>query len=215
MVPKPPYPQICSSALTSPATRRWKSICRGTRLHSAMSFSAPQAASFIQPLDSPWDGTLTNELTEWGYTEYARHQLCDFDEYWHMAPLFWFYRMDPRPVYRGGVNRCFDVGHGDPMRRRDGKVVPVREQRYVRGGKTYRVSHPYPWLHLSRHDANTTRPPTPSAQSASTRPPATSSSSPSNPLPTPPGKHGATSHPFQTSLCFVRSRISRGASGAV
>jgi len=68
--------------------------------------------------------------------------MCDFERFWDFGRAFWYYRMDARPVYRGGVNVCFDVSHGDVGKKRaDGRTWLVGEQTYVREGKTYRVSN--------------------------------------------------------------------------
>ncbi|KAH7079666.1 hypothetical protein FB567DRAFT_501906 [Paraphoma chrysanthemicola] len=109
-----------------------------------MTFPAPQAASFVTPLDSPWDGDLRAEMAKWGYMEHSRHQLCDFDLFWHMGGIFTFYGMDARPVFRGGPNKCFDVHHGNPFLKDDqGRQVPVIDQTYTVDKKVYRATNAY------------------------------------------------------------------------
>lgn len=126
-------------AFPSPA-EWWSAVCRGTKLYAAMQLPESIASTYLQPIRSPWDGGLYQELAEWGYTESARGQLCEFDNYWHMEHIFKHYQMNPKPWYLGGDNTCFDVRHGDSQKERpNGEPMPIAEQTYVVGGKQYRV----------------------------------------------------------------------------
>ena len=116
----------------------WKALCKGEKLNGAMRWSAPRANKFLDPLDSPWDGTLVQELATWGYTEMsddATNDMCDFDRLWDMKTVFQALGMDPRSTGRGGPNQCFQVLHGVYD-----SVTPILLQEYTVNGKQYEVN---------------------------------------------------------------------------
>lgn len=119
----------------------WKAACRGAQLIGAMQNSEPQAKLFLLPTSSAWDGELRSELALWGYIETERDQMCDFDQFWHLAWPFDVYGLDARPKSRGGPNICHSAVHGNPWKRKlDGSFWPMGEQTYAVAGKTYRAT---------------------------------------------------------------------------
>jgi len=118
----------------------WSAVCRGERLDQAMTWPDPQANAYIEPLHSPWDGNLTTELFEWGYTEFETEQICNFDAFWGLAGVFQSLGIDSKSGMEGEWNSCFGVSHGDAqLRKLDGSVWPLREQIYSVDGNFYRV----------------------------------------------------------------------------
>lgn len=120
----------------------WYSVCRGSRLSQAMVWSPPYANDYLDPIDSPWDGVMHQELAQWGYMESERSQLCDFGTFWGLGRAFGSLGIDPRSNFNHGPNRCFRVSHGDPTRKRpDSRSWPLSEQTYISPhGRSNRVS---------------------------------------------------------------------------
>jgi hypothetical protein len=101
----------------------WHSACRGGRLVQAMVWSSPHANEFLDPISSPWDGTMHQELAQWGYSESEKPQLCEFDTYWGLGRAFRGLGIDTRSNFNHGPNRCFHISHGDPtLKRPDGRA---------------------------------------------------------------------------------------------
>ena len=119
----------------------WHSVCRGERLDQAMMWPSPYADSYLQPINSPWDGYMYKELAQWGYVEFGRSQMCDFDTFWGLDEAFKGLGMDPQSTQRNGPNICTQVSHGDPQKLRpDGSFWKLSEQTYTApGGRINRV----------------------------------------------------------------------------
>lgn len=90
-------------------------------------------------LQSPWDGSLHEELRQWGYVEETADAYCDFND---LHDAFTALGVDPNPASKQGPNHCFRFRHSDgpAMRRVDGQLPPKREQTYVVDGIEYPVS---------------------------------------------------------------------------
>jgi hypothetical protein len=116
----------------------------GIRSVVAMVWSPPYANDFLDPIDSPWDGVMHQELAQWGYTESERSQLCDYGTFWGLGRAFGSLGIDPRSNFNHGPNRCFRVSHGDTTRKRpDGRSWPLSEQTYISpDGRSNRASLP-------------------------------------------------------------------------
>jgi hypothetical protein len=127
------YPQISVLAQRLATNEEWwHSACRGGRLVQAMVWSPPHANEFLDPISSPWDGTMHRELAQWGYSESEKPQLCELDTYWGLGSVFRSLGIDPRSNFNHGPNRCFHVSHGNPMLKRpDGRAWPLSEQIYI------------------------------------------------------------------------------------
>lgn len=135
----------CTNAQQLPTHDEWwYSVCRGSRLNQAMVWSPPHANDFLDPIDSPWDGVMHQELAQWGYTESERSQLCDYGTFWGLGSAFGSLGIDPRSNFNHGPNRCFRVSHGDTTRKRpDGRSWPLSEQTYISpDGRSNRASLP-------------------------------------------------------------------------
>jgi hypothetical protein len=136
--------QTCTICQQLPAQDEWwYSVCRGSRLTQAMVWSPPHANDFLDPINSPWDGVMHEELAEWGYAESERSQLCDFGTFWGLGRAFGALAIDPQSNFNHGPNRCFRVSHGDATRRRpDGRTWPLSEQTYISpdGGRKGQVN---------------------------------------------------------------------------
>lgn len=117
-----------------------KCVCRGQKLTQACKFNKDKATQFGTPLDTQYDGTLEAELARWGYVERnaeANQNHCDLFE------------MTLEGVLEGlgleGQNECFWFQHN---RGEEGPLpgesaegwVPIEQQTYQVGSKTYRVS---------------------------------------------------------------------------
>jgi hypothetical protein len=57
-----------------------KAWCKGEKLALATITNEDQAAAYITPVRSPWDGDLKEDFRTWGYREIPDHQsqMCDF-----------------------------------------------------------------------------------------------------------------------------------------
>jgi hypothetical protein len=108
------------------------------------------AARFGTPLNSPWTGTLENELATWGYKDNSANDdiqdLCDFS----MKPMFEAVLkslgIGTGSAQYGGPNRCFSYVHRDSnavQRLPDGQMPRREEQRYTVNGVSYRVTGAY------------------------------------------------------------------------
>ncbi len=113
-----------------------KAVCKGGKLLQAMKLSAPDAGNYITPVDSPWDGTLVNELAEWGYAETSRNDYCDLsDPFFGMATALDALGVNGWSVTTpGGQNQCYEIDHSLP-----GNKQPVEQQTYTVNGQVYKA----------------------------------------------------------------------------
>lgn len=130
-------------AASDPASLKstWdKAVCRGEKLHQACVHDKEQAVQFASPIDSPFDGTLQQELSEWGYVERHSEAAYFCRLYISIGAELEALGIDPRGSDEGGPNECFQFQHWDPLIKNDQGPIPVSDQQYEHGGRTYRVS---------------------------------------------------------------------------
>ncbi|KAH7091636.1 hypothetical protein FB567DRAFT_436058 [Paraphoma chrysanthemicola] len=127
-----------------------KAVCRGGKLHMAMCSDSTKAATFLQPVNSPWDGDLINELEKWGYSdnsEFIEEDDCNFDsEDQPLGRAFDELDIDPEPSERDGPNHCFELIHADgpKVKRLPNNQMPKPvDQRYEVDGNEYRITGAY------------------------------------------------------------------------
>jgi hypothetical protein len=128
-----------------------KAYCRGAKLLAAMSASEEKQRNILQwpYIGSKWDGDLHKELEEWGYRdsdELHRNAdiFCDFSGSFHeLSTAFKAMGINPRSAELGGPNHCFHVEHQNGpavLKKPDGSMPDLKDQRYNVDGKEYRVS---------------------------------------------------------------------------
>lgn len=114
--------------------------CRGAKLLFAMTQNPPEAARFLSPLASPWDGEMREELAEWGYKDnFKDPDLFDFSG---IAPYLATLGIPITNSLHGGPNHCVSYSHcnSDIVRDENGDLPPLNEQYYTKDGRKYRVS---------------------------------------------------------------------------
>jgi hypothetical protein len=122
-------------------------VCRGEKLTQASKRNKDKAVQFASPIDSEWDGTLEKELKLWGYRDKKEQPLtCDLSI---VAPDLAKVGIDAKFKDKGGQNECFAVYHLRVEQDKQGKSVPVANQRYTVGEKSYRVSAACPFCMIS------------------------------------------------------------------
>jgi hypothetical protein len=139
--PPPPPPPVFDDS------EEWtKAVCRGTNLLKAMVLDEAETSRLLQwpYAESPWDGDLRETLGKWGYSqeEYA-DEACDFGEKYKFDTALQALGIDSKPADQGGSNHCFYLKHNDGPSVHlgpDGKMPPVKEQKYTVDGKKYPVS---------------------------------------------------------------------------
>jgi hypothetical protein len=125
-----------------------KAWCKGAKLAMGMIKSEAQAAAYVTPVRSPWDGDLTAAFRIWGYRERPGHRadLCDFGAGQHdLQRAFAELKIDTRSSLDGGPNTCYHIEHQNgPTVERDpsGQYPPVSNQWYSAGGRRLRVRNP-------------------------------------------------------------------------
>lgn len=123
-----------------------KAWCKGGKLSQAMIKSEAQAAAYVTPVRSPWDGDLVQQFKTWGYREIENHRsdLCDFGPDQHnIKRAFTELGIETASSADGGPNHCYYVEHkyGPTVQRPpDGQWPDPNQQYYMVGEKRYRVS---------------------------------------------------------------------------
>lgn len=115
----------------TPQSEWQKNVCRGAKLNKACKLDKEKAIEFVNPIDSPWDGTLEAELKLWGYHEVPADMHCDFDD---IASALKALRIGLLSRAEGGDNYCYQVRHWD-----DDARTNHRDQTYTVENKVYRV----------------------------------------------------------------------------
>lgn len=138
--------QLESRAVNLPA--EWaKAWCKGGKLSQAMVKSEAQAATYVTPVRSPWDGDLVRQFRTWGYREVEnyRSELCDFGPDQHsLKRAFTELGIGTASSADGGPNHCYYVEHkyGPTVQLPPTGGWPEPEQQYYMvGDKRYRVSN--------------------------------------------------------------------------
>ncbi|KAL6706278.1 Mitochondrial import inner membrane translocase subunit tim8 [Coniothyrium glycines] len=107
---------------------------------------------------SPLDGPLYTELTQWGYLDDADVHMqndahCDFDNWHRVKTAFGALGIDTRSKGMGGPNECWFVQHANGFGVKAGArgEMPVpAEQRYVVAGREYKVTEGYSRIGINR-----------------------------------------------------------------
>jgi hypothetical protein len=108
------------------------------------------ARQFGTPLNSPWTGTLVNELALWGYNDVSEtgdvYDMCDFT----MKPIFQTalraLGISAKSTKENGPNKCFSLVHknGPAVERLpNGQLPPLLNQHYTVAGTSYRITNAY------------------------------------------------------------------------
>jgi hypothetical protein len=138
----------------------WQSyICRGQKLQLLDTLDPQNAQQFGTPLNSPWTGTLVNELALWGYDDNSNVQdikdQCDFS----MRPIFEStlkaMGISAKSESDGGPNKCFYYVHknGPAIERQpNGQLPPVAFQYYTVNGRRYRVTAAHHVIGINAQD---------------------------------------------------------------
>ena len=123
-----------------------KAWCKGGKFSQAMIKNEDQAAAYVTPVRSPWDGDLVQQFRIWGYREIEnyRSELCDFGPSQHnLKRAFTELGIETASSVDGGPNHCFYVEHkyGPTVQRPPNGQWPDPNQQYYKvGDKRYRVS---------------------------------------------------------------------------
>jgi hypothetical protein len=123
-----------------------KAWCKGAMLVQATIKNEDQAAAYITPVRSSWDGDLKEDFRTWGYREIPDHQsqMCDFGPEQHnLERAFAELGIGTASSIDGGPNNCFYVEHkyGATVQRLPNGLWPdPGQQYYMVGTKRYRVS---------------------------------------------------------------------------
>ncbi|KAJ8112784.1 hypothetical protein OPT61_g4923 [Boeremia exigua] len=126
-----------------------KAWCKGGKFSQAMIRNEDQAAAYVTPVRSPWDGNLVQQFRTWGYREIENHRsdLCDFGPDQHnLQRAFTDLGIDTASSADGGPNQCFYVEHkyGPTVQRPpNGQWPDPSQQYYMVGEKRLRETQAY------------------------------------------------------------------------
>ena len=125
-----------------------KAWCKGGKLSQAMIRNEAEAAAYVAPVRSPWDGDLVQQFRIWGYREIENHRsdLCDFADQ-NLERAFTELGIDTASSVDGGPNQCYYVEHkyGPTVQRPPtGQWPDPNQQYYMVDTKRYRVSKSTP-----------------------------------------------------------------------
>ena len=125
-----------------------KAWCKGGKLSQAMIRNEAEAAAYVTPVRSPWDGDLVQQFRVWGYREIEnyRSDLCDFADQ-NLKRAFTELGIETASSVDGGPNQCYYVEHkyGPTVQRPPtGQWPDPSQQYYMVDTKRYRVSKPSP-----------------------------------------------------------------------
>ncbi|KAJ8106913.1 hypothetical protein OPT61_g9226 [Boeremia exigua] len=121
--------------VTAANANLWQAwVCRGEKLNQACKNTKDKAAGFAAPIDSPWDGTMEEDLKLWGYREVPADTHCDFSD---IEKALKGLGIGVLPAMEGGDNHCFQVRHSYD----DGSEV--KDQTYDVKGRKLRMTDAY------------------------------------------------------------------------
>lgn len=126
--------------LTAEETVLWHDcVCRGEKLTQACKADKEKAARILQPIDTPWKGTMEAELDLWGYREQPALSHCNFED---IEDALKALKISRKSKPEGGANYCYEVRHSyeEDTKGPNGEVVSQKDQTYTVEGKKYRVS---------------------------------------------------------------------------
>ncbi|KAJ4311116.1 Mitochondrial import inner membrane translocase subunit tim8 [Neodidymelliopsis sp. IMI 364377] len=125
-------------------------VCRGEKLTQASRNNKDKAVQFASPIDSEWDGTLEKKLKLWGYRDKKEQPFtCDLSI---VAPNLAKLGIDAKFKDKGGQNECFAVYHLRVEQDKQGKSVPVADQKYTVGEKSYRMTDAHSVMAVNARD---------------------------------------------------------------
>ncbi|KAI4645724.1 hypothetical protein J4E93_005302 [Alternaria ventricosa] len=120
-----------------------KAICRGQKLFLAMTRDGNQGTRYIDPLHSPWDGSLEAEGLKWAWDMWEdEDSWCAFGHR-GMTTAFKGLSISDKSLDDGGDNQCFSAFHynspavlfdpKDPfyLDDPDGRMLPIDKQYYL------------------------------------------------------------------------------------
>ncbi|KAH8727561.1 hypothetical protein GQ44DRAFT_648667 [Phaeosphaeriaceae sp. PMI808] len=98
-----------------------------------------EAAAFVTPIRSPWDGGLVEDFKMWGYREIPnqRPEFCNFGQGEHnLHRAFGEMGIDSRSSQDGGPNTCYHIEHkyGPTVERGPGGQWPEPNSQWYRVG---------------------------------------------------------------------------------
>jgi hypothetical protein len=104
--------QLVHTSATSDAD--WQnSVCRGRKLFLVMTRDSDQGTRYIDPLTTPWDGDLEEEMVSWGWDNWVKEDgWCDFDKE-GLTPALKGLGISDTSVRKGGENTCWSAFHND------------------------------------------------------------------------------------------------------
>jgi hypothetical protein len=109
--------------------------CRGEKITQASLEDKDTAKNLVTPIDSPWEGTMEEELKLWGYAQPKGATVyCDFSS---TETEFRAMGIDTnfKERTKNGQNQCYQAHHS-----KGGPRGKVKEQTYEVEKKIYRVS---------------------------------------------------------------------------
>ncbi|KAJ4373531.1 hypothetical protein N0V86_007672 [Didymella sp. IMI 355093] len=109
--------------------------CRGEKITQASLQNKDTAINLVTPIESPWEGTMEEELKLWGYKEPKGLSLyCNFDS---VAREFGEMGIDTKfkEKTQTGQNECYQAHHS-----RGGPRGKIKDQTYEVDHKIYHVS---------------------------------------------------------------------------
>jgi hypothetical protein len=132
---------------TPSADETWnRAKCKGQKLLLAMTMDRSNAARFVNPVDSPWDGDIFNALNTWGYKDDSEagdvDGNCNFKQRHRLERAFQELGINPESFKNSGPNECYRIVHYDgPAVHRlpDGRFPARADQHYTVNNKRYRV----------------------------------------------------------------------------
>ena len=144
-----------SNVITAAADLWQEAIDCGAKLMTGMKSDDATAATLygfpINTAESPFDGSLVEELREWGYNDNTPAMQLLHDKECNMASVSGHMLpktladlgMGTAPKRTGGFNECFQIEHySGPaiIKNEDGTLPDKREQYYSTCGTTYRAT---------------------------------------------------------------------------
>ncbi|KAI4645726.1 hypothetical protein J4E93_005304 [Alternaria ventricosa] len=106
--------------------------CKGGKLLLGTTQNAPEAARFVNPINSPWDGEMRDDLAKWGWKDGVTDPDTECNMNFLRRILSYLGTTTGSHLY-GGPNYCFSVKHCDSDRMEkdeNGNMYPRKEQYY-------------------------------------------------------------------------------------
>ncbi|KAI4949426.1 hypothetical protein J4E91_005165, partial [Alternaria rosae] len=116
--------------------------CNGVKMLFGTTQNAPEAARFVIPINSPWNGEMRNELATWGWNDWVADPDTECNADFLKTVLQNLGTTTGSHLY-GGPNYCFSVKHCDSdaiERDEHGNLPPKNDQYYDVNGRLYRAT---------------------------------------------------------------------------